>query len=190
MKKLGLICLVLVISIGCIGIAYAKWSQTLTANNNVSTGTYDVIFNSFSTPNAINGATFSATPDGTDPTHIYDISLSNVYPSLDSNFTFVLKNTGTIPAKITDIKIDGNSVVNTNYKYSKPLGTGHSTNDITISISNISNSTTIAANDSVSGTLAVHTWALNFNGSPEDGNDATQLASGSFTLEIDTEQGD
>jgi len=186
MKKLGLICLVLVMSIGCIGIAYAKWSQTLTANNNVRTGTYDVVFNSFNPPNPINGATFSAAPDSMDPTHIYDINLNNVYPSLDSPFTFVLKNTGTIPAKITDIKIDGNSVVNTNYKYSKPLGTGHTTNDITISISNISTNMTVAANDTISGTLTVHTWALN----SADGNDAMQLASGSFTLEIETEQGD
>lgn len=39
MKKIGLLCLVLVLALGTLGMGYAKWSQTLTINGTVNTGT-------------------------------------------------------------------------------------------------------------------------------------------------------
>jgi hypothetical protein len=181
MKKLGLICLVTVIIFGSLGAGYSAWSQDLSFSGSVSTGTFDVAFDSVTAPGAINGATFSTEKINN---YTYNISLNNLYPSLDAVFTFVLKNTGTIPAKITDIKIDGHSIANTAYQYSKYLGTDHTTSDITISVTGITTSTTIGAGNMVSGALTVHTWSL----AGGDANDATAQASGIFTLEIDTAQ--
>jgi hypothetical protein len=177
MKKLGLICLVLCVALASLGIAYAKWSQNLTVHGKVSTGTFDVVFDSFTAPSGSNGATFSATRTDS---HNYTITCNNLYPGLDGIFTFVLRNTGTIPAKIADIKIDGASVLSKNKDLGSP---GDGKTDITITVQDISTSTTIGVGSTVTGHLKVHTWKL----SP-DGNDATQLASGSFTLEINTEQ--
>lgn len=173
--------MMLVVALGSLGVGYANWSQTLTVNNNVSTGIYDVIFNGFTPPGSSNNATFSATQDGT---HKYDISLSNLYPGLDADFTFVLKNTGSIPAKISAIKIDSTNYtapVSKNLTSSPP----DATNDITITVSSISTSTTIAASANITGHLVVHTWKIGSNGNT---NDATPSASGNFTFEIDTAQ--
>ncbi len=180
MKKLGLICLVLVIAIASIGVAYARWSQTFTLDGSVATGTFDVVFDSFTKPSTTNGATFGATKVDN---HTYNITLSNLYPGLDATFDFVLKDSGTIPAKITDVKIDGSSVTGTNYKQKKDLPTADGSNDISVTVQNITTSTTIATGGTVTGHLLVHTWLKS-----SDGNDATPSASGSFTIEIDTAQ--
>lgn len=177
MKKLGLISLIAIIVIGSLGIGYAAWSQTLTINGHVATGTYDVVFNNFQAPTGDHDSSFSAKQVDN---HTYTLTCTNLYPSLNGTFSFILKNTGTIPAKITAIKINGNS-------YSTPVDIklgSDTNNDITVSISGISTSSTIMANNgTLSGSLTIHTWT-----NLSDGNDATPSASGSFTLQIDTEQ--
>lgn len=42
MKKIGLICLVMVLAMGLLGAAYATWSQTLTITEEVNTGEFCV----------------------------------------------------------------------------------------------------------------------------------------------------
>jgi hypothetical protein len=180
MKKLALICLVLIIATGFAGMAYARWSSTLTIAGTVQTGTFDVVFDAFNSPGNSNGATFSAPKTDN---HNYTITLNNLYPGLDATFDFTLKNTGTVPARIKDIKIDGNSVVGANYKLDKDLSPADSLKDITITIQNITTATTLGAGSSISGHIKVHTWS-----SAIDANDATPNASGSFTIEIDTQQ--
>ena len=44
MKKIGLICLVLVLAMGMLGAAYASWSQTLTIKEDVYTGEFCMEF--------------------------------------------------------------------------------------------------------------------------------------------------
>lgn len=46
MKKIGLLCLALVLALGSLGIGYAMWSDTLTIVGNVNTGELVVIFDS------------------------------------------------------------------------------------------------------------------------------------------------
>jgi hypothetical protein len=182
MKKLGLICLVILIAIGSVGIVYAKWSQNLALNGTVATGTFDVIFNSFAAPSGQNGSTFSATSVDS---HTYTLGCTNLYPGLDGTFIFVLKANGTVPAKITHIYIKQGGVTEaTDPSGAVPLKLDADTNnDISITVSGISNTTTIDAGATVSGSILLHTWKLT-----PDGNDATQNASGSFTVEIDTTQ--
>jgi len=40
MKKIGLICLAVVLAVGAIGFGYANWSQTLTITEEVNTGDF------------------------------------------------------------------------------------------------------------------------------------------------------
>jgi len=42
MKKIGIICLVLVMALGALGVGYATWSQTLTITEEVNTGKFCV----------------------------------------------------------------------------------------------------------------------------------------------------
>jgi len=42
MKKIGIICLMLVLALGAMGVGYATWSQTLTITEEVNTGTFQV----------------------------------------------------------------------------------------------------------------------------------------------------
>jgi predicted ribosomally synthesized peptide with SipW-like signal peptide len=44
MKKIGLIALIVVLSLGIIGVGYAAWSQTLTLTGTVNAGKFDVQF--------------------------------------------------------------------------------------------------------------------------------------------------
>jgi predicted ribosomally synthesized peptide with SipW-like signal peptide len=180
MKKRGLLFLVWLIALSVMGAAYALWSQSLTANNTVATGTYDVTFSSFTAPAPTLGATFSVYQQDS---HTCNISLNNLYPTCISTFNFILKDTGTIPAKIIDIKIDGTSIISSGLTRNKDLD-GDGKTDITISVAGITANSQIAANNgTLSGTLTITTWAKTQNG-----NDATANAGGSFIFEIDTTQ--
>ncbi len=44
MKKIGLLCLALVLALGTLGVAYAMWYDTLTIDGTISTGSLEIIF--------------------------------------------------------------------------------------------------------------------------------------------------
>jgi hypothetical protein len=185
MKKLGVICLVLIMAIGCVGIAYAGWSRTLTISGSVKTGTFDVVFQSFTAPGNTNGASFTATPVDS---HTYSFTCNNTYPGLDAVFNFVLEDTGSVPAKITSIQIDSVEYVGA---VKKDLPTTDGKYDIRITVGGIGTtgptSLIDANNGTRSGSITVHTISSSeSDNSP--GADATPGASGSFVLKIVTEQ--
>ena len=173
----------IIAAVACLGLGFGLWSQNFNSAGPVSTGAYDVVFSSFTAPASINGAGFSVYQVDS---HTCDISLNNLYPTCNPTFNFILKDTGTIPAKITDIKIDGTSIVSSGLTRDKDLD-GDGKTDITITVAGIStsgaNSLITANNGTLSGTLTVNTWSKTPNG-----NDATANAGGSFTFEIDTAQ--
>ena len=177
MKKLGILCLILIIALGTAGVGYATWAQGLIVTGNINVAAFNVVFDSFAKPDDINGATFSATKVND---QWYSIGLNNLYPSLNATFTFVIKNNSDVTVKITDIKLDGSSRTTENKDITSPTDGKY---DITVTVQDISTSTTLAPHTSVTGHLLVHTWKL----SP-DGNDATAGASGGFTFEFDTAQ--
>jgi len=182
MKKRGLIYLVLLIALSIMGAAFAFWSQILTANNTVATGTYDVVFSSFTAP--ANGGyqdTFTAAP--VNP-HEYVVGLNNLYPGRDAIFTFTLEDTGTVSAKISDIKLDGISVAGTGYAENKDMYPQDGTMDITVSVLDVTVNEQINAGGTITGHLKVHTWGK----VSSDTNDASPSCSGSFTFEIDAVQ--
>jgi hypothetical protein len=177
-KKTGALCLAIILVLGAIGAVYAGWAQGITVNAETDTGWYDVTFDSFTAPvGGTNQTAFSATAVDA---HNYEISLVNLYPGCDAQFTFVLKNNGTIPAKITDIKLNDISEITQSLDLNCDTA-----KDVTITILDISTITTLEPGASVTGHLLVHTWKAAPGG---DANDAAPNASGSFTLEIDTMQ--
>lgn len=185
MKRLTVICL-LIIAVASLGFGYGAWSQNFTFTGPVSTGSFNVVFSSFTAPSSTLGATFSVYQQDS---HTNNISLNNLYPTCSPTFNFVLQDPGTIPAKITDIKINGISIVSggsltpTNIDLNSDGKT-----DIAVTVAGISTigaTSQIAANNgTLPGSLTVRTWAI----LSSDANDAAANASGSFTFEIDTAQ--
>jgi predicted ribosomally synthesized peptide with SipW-like signal peptide len=47
-KKIGILCLALVLAVGALGIGYAAWTDTITINGNVNTGTVDLVVEKYS----------------------------------------------------------------------------------------------------------------------------------------------
>jgi hypothetical protein len=187
MKRLGMICLIIAV-VACLGLGFGFWSQNFNSSGPVSTGAYDVVFSSFTAPpNGLHQTAFSASPSTIDGTHSYNITLSNLYPGCDALFTFNLKDTGTVPAKINHIYLkQGANTVATDPPGAVLLALGaDANNDISVTITGISAGTAIPGNNiNVPGSLAIHTLKQ----SSGDANDATPSASGTFTIEIDTVQ--
>jgi hypothetical protein len=184
MKRLAVICLIIA-AVACLGFGYGAWSQNFNSSGPVSTGSFDVVFSSFTAPASINGAGFSVYQVDS---HTCDISLNDLYPNCNPQFNFTLQDPGTIPAKIIDIKINGTSIVSGVNLNPTDIALGSdSNNDIRVTVSGINasgpNSLITANNGTRSGSLTVNTWSLGSNG-----NDATANAGGSFTFEIDTAQ--
>lgn len=106
MKKIGLIAIVVVLSLGIIGVGYAAWSQTLNANATLNTGSYIINFAGSPTPSPTTGTgTISASASGTTIT----VGLNTGYPGFSGTVNYTINNTGTIPAKVTSITLTANS---------------------------------------------------------------------------------
>jgi predicted ribosomally synthesized peptide with SipW-like signal peptide len=129
MKKLGLICLVLCVALASLSVAYASWSQNLTVNGKVSTGTFDVQFQQavsndgtrLSDPTvqgswSWTGGTLAATnwtgARATDKASTtvsgagsgtLTITISSAYVGYWSSVGCTLKNTGSIPIKVDTV---------------------------------------------------------------------------------------
>lgn len=116
MRKIGLLLLALIIALGCSGVAYASWNNTLQASGTVNTGSFEQGFIACSTND----------PPGTiDPGKPQDVAstvaqlacpenggwrkvlvtITNAYPCYYSEVYFTLKNHGTTPARIASITI-------------------------------------------------------------------------------------
>ena len=106
MKKIGLIVLALVVALGALGAGYAAWSQDLTISGNVSTGTFDVVFQNLSTSetDSLEQGTITADNLAAD-SHSFDVTVSNGYPGYIGVANFEVKNPGSIPVKVKSISV-------------------------------------------------------------------------------------
>jgi hypothetical protein len=129
MKKIGIICLALVLALGTLGVGYAHWSQTLYIDTTVNTGTLCVGFQELiltEDPEAIDPTTGlpkdvgSITGEMVDQkgTHydeytgeylpIYEkitVAIDNAYPCYGVHIVFTVANGGTIPADVTEVNL-------------------------------------------------------------------------------------
>jgi len=182
MKKIGLICLAVVLGLGALGVGYAYWSDILTINGTVATGEFDTNFKSGSIiptdneeePPEVGTCEVSGVGDKT-----FTVTIGNGYPCYEGTVTFQIQNDGTIPAKISSIKIDGTEYAGA---VEKDLS-GTAATDISISISGIAVGNPIAVGSSVGGAVVVHVCELSV-----EGHDADENASGDFEVTIETIQ--
>lgn len=97
MKKIGLIALIVILSLGIIGVGYALWSQTLHINGTVTAATFDVNFASTGTdptaPVGTGGAASATIVAG----KTVNIVIANAYPQWTGVWTLTVTNNGSIP---------------------------------------------------------------------------------------------
>jgi len=104
MKKVAIIILIAVLTLGVLGTAYAAWGQNLFINGTVSSGNYGVSFKSVTPPATTNdtlaGLTaVKATTTVTDDT--VTITITNAFPNYTVTIPYVVQNTGTVPLSVT-----------------------------------------------------------------------------------------
>ncbi len=116
MKKLGLICLVFLVALTIMGAAYAAWTQNLSITGTVSTGTYIVTVaqNGAATaandsgPVTLSGGTATVTigtVTGTGANAGFSVTIANGYPGLIVEVPYKIAQTGSVPAKVTAMKL-------------------------------------------------------------------------------------
>lgn len=129
MKKIGLICLAVVLTLGIAGVGFGWWSETLEIGQNpVNTGDfaveYIVLPHHQDYPRCIFASPYvpcrNFQPDPWDNTAHYDttdrfsitgdphkmwINLENMYPGASVQIIFAMQNMGTIPSKVTGCTI-------------------------------------------------------------------------------------
>jgi len=96
MKKIGLIALIVVLSLGIIGVGYAAWSQTLHITGTASAATFNVNFTSATNPTAPVGTGGAAVATIVDGQHV-TINVANAYPNWSGDFGLIVTNNSTIP---------------------------------------------------------------------------------------------
>ena len=119
MKKIGLICLAVVLALGGLGVGYAMWSDTVAVTGPVTTGTVLIGFQELITsevPPEAGGKDVGSvnatleTPVGIHYSEFYQewmpiydeilVTISNGYPCYYAHVVFTVANGGTIPVHI------------------------------------------------------------------------------------------
>lgn len=125
-KTLTVFAVTLLVALAAMGVAYGLWTETLYVNGAVHTGTLDVSVDSKTVHAAItfydangvaiaspsqselNGVTCkgSVSTDG----NTLSIVVDNAYPNWECSVSFGIRNDGTVPVRVHDIKkLDGPS---------------------------------------------------------------------------------
>lgn len=118
MKKTSFIALALVVAVMLLGAGYAYWDDTLVINSTVDTGYLDVDFiearllsASPHVDTSVNNKIQALPGDGEDyPDGSLDnviITLKNLYPGAVVKEKIIVKNKGTMPVKVGDLKVVG-----------------------------------------------------------------------------------
>jgi predicted ribosomally synthesized peptide with SipW-like signal peptide len=130
MRKHKILIVALAIAVMLTGAGYAYWSQTITIDNTVNTGNMDV---GFLCPDDEDWDDGYITGNHSDLVELVveraadrqsiDFTVNNFYPGAGASLDFVVKNTGTVAAKIS--QITGNVTSNQalcdalNYQFTK-----------------------------------------------------------------------
>lgn len=108
MRRLGILCIALVITLGTFGVGYATWSDNVTVEETVYSGTLEIELTGrpgCDLGDTCEGATCcgaSIASGETLPTLSVDIN--DAPPSCSGNITFTILNVATIPAMITKVE--------------------------------------------------------------------------------------
>jgi len=134
MKKIGLICLALVLALGTLGVGYAMWSETVTIGTTVNTGEVSIGFSKtgalepFGESDDKNVGSITSQLDGAilcqvlytgvlvDVREKLVFLMSNAYPCYQTAVWADVANCGTIPVIITGVdksmvEVDGSGAL-------------------------------------------------------------------------------
>ncbi|UWG98624.1 hypothetical protein LPY66_07485 [Dehalobacter sp. DCM] len=110
MKKHKILVAALAVAVMLMGAGYAYWTQTITIANTVSTGYLDVQFISDSDGDwddgyiaHIPGDLVTVNSDISTDKQTLSFTVGNFYPGAGAYLKFVVRNTGTVPAKIANV---------------------------------------------------------------------------------------
>ena len=120
MKKIGLIVLALVVALGALGAGYAAWTDALTITGTVNTGYVEIgireMGNDMGTGNGVAAIVYenvgaeikdlNQTGENTGYYKGISYTVNNAYPDFADEFSFDVKNIGTIPVKISSINFE------------------------------------------------------------------------------------
>lgn len=113
MKKIGLICLALVLALGSLGVGYALWSDSLYIEGTVNTGDVDVCVISVSDDDSSHQFNWDpgydkdvASTQATiiDCNHV-TVTVTDAYPSYENFVHFTTAILGTVPVRLQAIVI-------------------------------------------------------------------------------------
>lgn len=97
----------LMMALAALGVGYAWWTEQLTASGSIQTGSIDVKMENVAIveedPLQVGECSFNLAGDGKE----MNISISNAYPGYNCKPVFKLNNHGTVPAKVTSVKLLG-----------------------------------------------------------------------------------
>lgn len=130
MKKHKILVVALALAVMFTGAGYAYWTQTLTIDNTVNTGYLDVAFvcedDDAWDDGYISGRhtdLVDLTVDPAEDRQSMDFTVGNFYPGAGASLDFVVQNTGSVAAKITQITssdIENAALCDAlNYKFNK-----------------------------------------------------------------------
>ncbi len=107
MKKIGLLCLALVLALGTLGVGYASWTDTVVIDGSVSTGDVDIEIDSVSSTYV-----FKILSTGGIAFQSYPMTISNDYVRIasavttSSGQTVTMTFTNLFPTETQEIKAD------------------------------------------------------------------------------------
>jgi len=107
-KKFGAIPILLIFALTITGFAYAHWAKTLFIGGTVETGTLEckfvppLVMDDNEIDKNVGGHSGYISDDGKS----IIITITNAYPGYEVYTVFKVKNTGSVPAIITDVIID------------------------------------------------------------------------------------
>jgi|GEM_PF-1683810 len=134
MKRIGLLCLALVIALAVMGAGYAYWTQALHVNTTVNTGNWafggseggGIVPTPAVSPGPNNIPGYgSMTLNSWDSTS-FSVTINNAYPGYSASVNYSLQNAGTVAAEVEWITIAGNQM--TSNPFSFILGSGSENN--------------------------------------------------------------
>jgi hypothetical protein len=208
MKKLGLVCLVFLVALSIVGAAYAAWNQNLHITSTVNAGSFIVTMaqspaataanNSGSVPLSGTATIIIGPVTGTGSNAGFTVTINNGYPGLIVQVPYKIAQTGSVPAKVTAMKLGilGASPTTWDGGVQGITLNGGSYTDVKIynttngsTISNLLN-TVLPANTPISSATIANVLVIEIPDTLTGVQDAGGLTGGAmtFNFEIDTQQ--
>ena len=108
MRKIGLLCLALVLALGSLGVGYALWCKYIVVSGTVETGEIDAVWSveDYGDSEAGNKDASSVYAWLTNEGKTLNVTIYDAYPSIDYWVYFDVHSTGSVPIHFCDVVCD------------------------------------------------------------------------------------